>query len=309
VRHEAVGRLRGHAWEQLDLPRHVRGDVLFCPGNTAPVLCLFGRTRVVATVHDLSYRYFPEAYSLSFRFLYGIVMPLVLRHAAAVITVSEAERASIAKHYPHATDRMEVIPNGGMPVGALPEPHRADADPYVLYVGSLSKRKNFPAMLRVAASLVARRPLKFVFIGGTDAVLKDSPVTLSEAERKKLLFPGQVNDWDTLRHYYSGAQVFFFPSLYESSGLPPIEAMGCGCPVLASSIPALTERCGEAALYCDPFSTEDMVRKLEQLLDDSSLRDALRERGYERAFHFTWRRCAEETLALLTRVRQSQSGG
>ena len=150
IRHETVGRFQGHAWEQLDLPRFVGDDLLFCPGNTAPLALLLRRRPVAVTVHDLSYLYFPSAYSLMFRLLYNLIIPLVLKLASAVITVSEAERVAIVKRYPGSRDRIVAIPNGALPVGRQLESHRGARDPFVLYVGSLSKRKNFPAMVKVA---------------------------------------------------------------------------------------------------------------------------------------------------------------
>ena len=95
-----VGYLRGHAWEQFELPWYSRGKTLFCPGNTAPVISLLSAQPVIVTVHDLSYRYFPEAYRPAFRLWYGLIIPLVLRRAASIITVSESERRAIIAHYP-----------------------------------------------------------------------------------------------------------------------------------------------------------------------------------------------------------------
>jgi glycosyltransferase involved in cell wall biosynthesis len=304
VRHVVVGRLNGHAWEQLEFPRFVQGDVVFCPGNTAPLRLLWGRTRTVVTVHDLSYLYFPEAYSRSFRLLYGAVIPQVLRRASAVITVSESERIAITQCYPEVTGRITAIANGGLPIGVQPGSRLDSAEPFVLYVGSLSKRKNLAAMLEVAKRLAGKRQLKFVFIGSTPLGLQRSVAQLPVALRDRIVFAGQINDWTALCAQYSSAKCFFFPSLYESSGLPPMESMGCGCPVVAASIPALVERCGDAAVYCDPNSVDDMSEKLESVLDNENLQEMLRDRGYARAREFSWERCAAQTLAKILEVSQ-----
>jgi hypothetical protein len=110
-----VGYLQGHAWEQLELPWYSRGKLLFCPGMTAPIATLVGTQTVVVTVHDLSYRYFPEAYRLPFRLWYGLLIPLVLNCASSVITVSESERTAIIAQYPKAASRLHAIANGGLP--------------------------------------------------------------------------------------------------------------------------------------------------------------------------------------------------
>lgn len=302
IRHEAVGQRQGHAWEQLELPRHVGNAILFCPGNTAPVLPLLGRGRVVVTVHDLSYLYFPDAYSRGFRLLYNRLIPLILRRADKVITVSNSERKSIVDHYPFADDRLVAIQNGGLPAGITEQSPMPAGEPTVLYVGSLSKRKNFPGMLEVAIRLARSRGIHFSFIGsvsqGLNASLADVPADI----RDRIHFHGQIDDWSALLGAYRSAHCFLFPSFYEASPLPPVEAMGSGCPVIAGDIPSLRERCGEAARYCDPRDIDSIARAIEDLLDDPALCRQLRTAGYEQARRYSWRRCAETTLdAILDR--------
>ena len=298
----AVGRLQGHAWEQLDLPYYARGDVLFCPGNTAPVASLLSRQAVVVTVHDLSYRYFPAAYTRAFRLLYNTVIPLVMRRAAHVITVSQAEEAQILQHYPNAAARLVVVPNGGAPevsAAEVPRAPRLEAmRPYLLYVGSFSRRKNFDRVLAAARRLLAEREnLRIVFVGGTPAVFRK--VAREGDPHPRMVFAGQIDDPAELLPYYRSAEALLFPSLYESSGLPPVEAMACGCPVLVSRIPALVERCGQAALYCDPGDPKDIVNQARRMLDDDALRRSLSEEGLQRCADFTWEGCAEKTMDIL----------
>jgi len=295
---QPVGRLQGHLWEQVDLPRFVNGALLFCPGNTAPIVSLLGAGRVIVSVHDLSYLYFPRAYSRAFRLLYNILIPLILRRAAVVVTVSNSERESILKYYPYANERLSAIQNGGLPFGVkAPSVFPAD-EPYVLYVGSLSKRKNFPGMFEVACRLAHKRGLKFVFIGGVPDGIADTLAQIPDDISDRIVFLGQVNDWGVLMLHYTSATCFFFPSFYEASPLPPIEAMACGCPVIAASIPSLIERCGDAALYCDPASIENMADVVEHLVDDRALQQSLREKGYQWAESYSWANCVKQTLAL-----------
>jgi glycosyltransferase involved in cell wall biosynthesis len=298
---QQVGRLQGHAWEQFELPWYSRGRLLFCPGNTAPAISLLGSQPVVVTVHDLSYIYFPEAYRLVFRLWYGFIIPLVLRRATRVITVSESERQAILAHYPKAAGRLHAIANGGLPTAfstGVPE-LGAERDGYILYVGSLSKRKNIARMLEAACRLARKRRFHFIFVGDVSKSLTTSVARIPEDVAFEITFVGLVDDPITLVSYYRNAKCLMFASLYESSGLPPIEAMACGCPVLASDIPALRERCGNAALFCDPHDVESISAGLEQLMDDGTLRANLRTLGYQRASTFTWERCARETLGLI----------
>jgi glycosyltransferase involved in cell wall biosynthesis len=299
-----VGSLQGHAWEQMELPFYSRGKVLFCPGNTSPLFSIFGSQRVVVTIHDLSYRYFPAAYSLPFRLWYNILVPAALRRANAVITVSNAEYRAIGAIYPEAAPRLHAIANGGLPVGFDVDDIEVPTEQggYILYVGSLSKRKNFAGAFEVACRLARKRGFRFVFIGGSASSIAKFGFTIPPDLAAFIDFKGQVDDPRVLSGYYRGAACLLFPSLYESSGLPPIEAMACGCPVIVSDIPALKERCGDAAVYCDPYDIASIVSAVERLMDDGALRDTLRRAGYQRAAVYSWKNCAEQTLQLLQDV-------
>lgn len=293
-----VGRLGGHAWEQLELPRHARDhDVLFCPGNVAPLATLRGRTPVVATVHDLAFRYHPETVSPRFRRLYEVLVPRVLRGADRLITVSEAERDRILAAFPEAADRLVAVANGGPAAAAEPpgpgDPVPPDGD-YVLYVGALNQRKNVRGVVNAADRLLAERPgLRAVFVGaGADAFV---PFDLPTSDPRVVL-TGPVESAAALEEFYRRASLMLFPSFFESSGLPPVEAMAHGCPVVVSDIPALRERCGDAAVYCDPHDVDSIVEAATRVLDDPELAAALVARGHERAATFTWERCLAETL-------------
>jgi glycosyltransferase involved in cell wall biosynthesis len=303
-----VGRLQGHAWEQFELPWYSRENLLFCPGNTAPAISLIGTQPVVVTVHDLSYMYFPEAYRLTFRLWYGFIIPLVLRRASHVITVSESERQAILAHYPKAADRLRAIANGGLPAAFSTGRPDLDVqrDGYILYVGSLSKRKNIARMLDAACRLARKRGFRFIFVGDVSKSLTTSVAQIPADVASKITFVGPVDDPIRLASYYRKAKCLMFASLYESSGLPPIEAMACGCPVLASDIPALRERCGDAALFCDPHDVESITSGLERLMDDETLRSRLEALGRQRAAMFTWERCARETLDLIRNSKEDR---
>ncbi len=297
-----VGRGGGHAWEQLALPAHCRDGLLFCPGNTAPLDTLLGGHAVV-TVHSLSYRLFPASYSRAFRLAYHLLMPVIMRRARRVITVSEAERRNILEAFPVAASRLVVVANGGLPDAwldraGLEAPAAATAAaPYVLYVGSLSRLKNMHGLL-AAAPVLARHGLALRIVGGTAAALAAMD-DLAVPGHADVDFRGQIDDLQTLIDHLRGAACFLFPSFFESSGIPPLEAMACGCPVVCSAIPALKERCGDAALYCDPHDPADIAAKAVAAATDPATRAALIPRGRALAAACTWARCAEQTLAVL----------
>ena len=294
-----VGRFTGHIWEQLDLPRASQDGLLFCPGNTAPVLSLLLGRKSVVTVHDLGYIYFPDTYSRAFRILYKTLIPLVLKRASAIIAVSKAERKSICEVYKVPGERVTAIQNGGLSGDRLydgPDLSLEEPEAFAFYVGAISKKKNVHGVIQAAAEL-GEEPIHFVIAGGGGKPFKDFDLP-PEVERKaRVELTGRISD-EKLFDYLRRALCLVFPSFYEASPLPPIEAMAWGCPVVTSRIPALEERCGEAALFCDPRDPADIARQVNRLLHDPALRADLRRKGFEQARRFSWRNCALNTMAV-----------
>ncbi|MHB8170328.1 MAG: glycosyltransferase family 4 protein [Thermincolia bacterium] len=299
-----TGYLSGHAWEQLELPFHSQGGLLFCPGNTAPVLSLSFRQATVITVHSLSFLYFPEAYSFAFRAFYRFIIPLVFRWGDAVITVSQSEKELIYKTYGQKINNLYAIQNGGVSqefsqIIEKITPSAKPAHPFVLFVGSLSKGKNLQGVLEAITILNKTAHVSLVVVGAGGKTFNSTQVGISEELINKIDFKGQINDVSQLVGLYNSACCLVFPSFYEASSLPPIEAMACGCPVIASAIPALMERCGDAALYCDPGNAVDISEKIRQLIEDGHLRGTLRQKGLEQAQKFTWEKSAQQTFAVI----------
>ena len=305
-----VGRSGGHRWEQSVLPRHLKGaDVLFCPGNTAPLLSLRRRTpAVVVTVHDLAFRDFPETVSPTFRRVYEVLVSATMRRADRVITVSEAERTRMLAHFPDAGERLTAVANGGLPRHRpvpSPDDPTPPEGPFLLYVGALNPRKNVAGVIAAARALLAERPdLRAVFVGDPSGIYQ--AVDLGPAD-ERMIFAGKLSD-AALEAHYDAASVLLFPSFHEASGLPPVEAMAHGCPVVVSDIPALRERCGDAALYCDPHDVSTMVAQVSRILDEPDLAAGLATSGRERAAAFTWANCLTSTLEVLIEAAGTRSG-
>lgn len=307
-----AGRLRGHLWEQLELPGIAAGGSLVCLGNLAPVLRLLRAKRPTVTmVHDLSYRYFPDAYSRTFRALYALVIPVVLARSTVVVTVSESEKESILRHYPRLkrTDRLHAVQNGGGVPSALSATATGASgtggeEQTVLYVGSLTRRKNAEGLRQIADRLTSTRPVRFVFAGATAGVFSGPDGVGGPAQSSgRIDFLGQVNDPHVLEALYRDASVFVFPSFYEASPLPPIEAMSAGVPVVASDIPSLRERCGDAAIYADPYDVDTFIDEIEALIDDPVLRGSMADRGRIRAAGYSWRAQTEHLVELIRAER------
>ncbi|MEM5478101.1 glycosyltransferase family 1 protein [Pacificibacter sp. AS14] len=305
IKFTRTGRFSGHLWEQLELPKLCKGKTLLCLGNTAPVVSLLSKTtRVVTMVHDLSYKYFPTAYSWKFKAFYSTLIPLVLRKSDAVVTVSLAEKKAMSRHYPFLAglSGFHGLQNGGLP-DAVATAFLSDGVPdkeqrgHGIYVGSLSKRKNADSVLRAAVTFLQTYPdMKFVVIGAGSSVFESLSVDVPEDIKDRLEMWGQINDPLKIYDAFKHARFLVFPSFYEASPLPPIEAMTLGCAVVSSSIPSLQERCGDAAVYCDPDDLSSITAAVDRLMTEPDLWENLSQAGRVQAAKYSWK---SQTEALL----------
>jgi glycosyltransferase involved in cell wall biosynthesis len=300
IPHARAGRLEGHGWEQLELPLQARGRVLLNLCNTAP---LFSRN--VVTVHDAAVFAVPEAYSRTFQLWYRALIPALGRGGLRVVTVSEFSREELSRRARIPKHKLEVISEGCDHILRVPsDPGVFARVPvklrgYVLAVGSRSPHKNLE-LLSVALRHLGVAALPLVVAGGANArVFGNHDASAGDGMHAA----GYVTDGE-LRALYENACCFLYPSLYEGFGIPPLEAMICGAPVITSNAASLPEVCGEAALYCDPRVAEDWARTLGLLIQDPTRQGELRRRGLERARGFTWERASGEMLEILERVHR-----
>ena len=294
-----VGRLKGHTWEQIELPRFTRGGFLLNLCNSAPV----GKTWQMVTIHDAAVYGFPEAYSRTFRGLYKTLLPTLSRTAKHVLTVSEFSKRELVRYCRIPEDKLTVIYLGKEHVLAQAADtnvfakHGFGDKPFLLAVSSLSLNKNLAGIVR--ALITFQNPdFEVIFAGGTNPAVFSGRAEPLPTSVKHL---GYVSEGE-LRALYERAVGFVYPSFYEGFGLPPLEAMAYGCPVIVSNAASLPEVCGDAALYCNPHSPKDIADKIQRLMEDEALRESLRERGLKRAEQFSWDTCARETLGVLKQV-------
>lgn len=304
VRLELAPGLNGHLWEQVILPRHVRDGHLVCLGNTAPLPSLLSRRPPAVMLHDQAHLLYPRDYSFAYRLLHRVVEAAIVRRAAPLLLVSEAERASLATRNPGAAARAVVAPNGSW-IGSAPAaaegPDQLEekAGRYGLFIGAPSTRKNFEAVVSVAIRLAREQRLPFRFVGPKAEMLRSRvPAEL----RGLIRCSGHIPDAQ-VPQLYRQAAFLLYPSFYEASGLPPSEAMTFGCPVIVSDLPVMRERCGEAALYCDPADTDSIHRATKRVLGDAELAARLRRQGRERAADFTWESQARTILQAIRAVQ------
>ena len=301
---------------RLDVPRvewTVGFDVLFAPNFIPPPT---RARRLVITVHDLAFRLFPKtAPQATHRWLSRL--DDALRRASEVIVVSEQTRLDLLELYHVRDERVSVVPLGVDTETFRPAPNEAVAavrrrfgidGPYLLSMTGIEPRKNLPAVIRAFASLEDQVRPVLVLAGpispwnpeGWD-LLRPVLEELPPSVRERVVLTGYVSDPDKVA-LLSGAEALVYPSLYEGFGLPVIEAMACGTPVLTSNTSALPETAGDAALLVDPRDPEAIAQGVERILTDRVLRGQLREAGMVRATAFDWDNTARRTAEILHRA-------
>ena len=290
-----VGTLTGHAWEQLELSRYCGDDLLLNLCNTGPV----ARQRQLVVLHDAGFIRQPQTYSFAFRRAYRWLFSGLMHRARTVATVSKFSAEELLTLVGGRARGIELIHGAGehvlrvMSDTSILERLGLETRRYVLAVGSRTPNKNLSGVLK-ASELLTDLGYKFVAAGGSNSRVFNG-VTLND---DSLVLPGYVTDGE-LRALYENAACFVFPSFYEGFGLPPLEAMHCGCPVVVSSRASLPEVCGQAAMYCDPNDPRDIAAQLRAVLTTESLRNDLREAGFARARAFSWSRSAAQLEHLL----------
>ena len=300
LRLQEAGRTRGHIWEQTELPAAARGGILINLGNTAPLM--FGRRQIVV-IHDAGVFDTPHSYSRSFRAWYKMLQHGLVRTGAKIVTVSHFSRERIAARLHLDPARISVMYEGAEHILREPadrtilERHGLRPREFALVVGNRVAHKNLGA-LRDAAVALARRGIAIAVAGASNLeVFQDIGDGCFTETRL-----GRVSDAE-LRMLYEQAVCLLFPSRYEGFGLPPVEAMACGCPVLATRGGAIEEICGDDALYFNGGEPRTVTLAVERLLDEHGLADSLRTRGLSRAAGLTWP-AAARTLGGIARRLQ-----
>jgi len=286
----------GVLWEQAVLPFRSRDGFLVSFSNTAPLAL----RRQLVVVHDASVFAVPGNYSFAFRTWYQVALNILLRRAGTVVTDSAFSRDELSRYCGVPGERISVIHCGCDHLDGVPaDPailHRAGLarDGYVLAVGTPSRAKNLGVLLEAMARL-KRGGLRLALAGEMEPrVFNANRIALPPW----VSVLGTVSDGE-LKALYEHALCFAFPSRYEGFGLPPLEAMRCGCPTVVSSAASLPEVCGDAALYADPDDAGALARHIAAYLDSADLRQAHRSRGLAQAGRFSWDASARKFLALI----------
>ena len=295
-------------WEQALQPialRQAGVDLVHAPVNVGP---LVQTCPVVVTVHDLSFRLYPETFRPAQRLYQSALARWTVRHAQQVIAVSESTRTDVVRHFGVPAERVAVVYNG---VDDAFRPYPAEVveafrrekglpERFLLCVATLEPRKNIVRLLEALARVPGAPPL--VVCGGKGWYYDTIFATIERLGLSgRVHLPGYIPAAE-LPLWYNAASWFIYPSLYEGFGLPALQALACGTPSIVSRASALPEVVGDAAVLLDPLDVEAMAGTLAHALDDPGLATVLRQKGPAQARRFSWARTAEETAAIYRAV-------
>ena len=294
-----AGNLSRLLWNQTALRRRLRkleAELFFSPvpeGMLRPVC------RQIITVHDLLPLRYPETYP-RLKYYFRRILPSLTRHSEKIVTISQFTRKEVMELFGVNSAKIDVVYPGYDPRTFFPRrPEQVSpvlkkhgiTEKYLLCVGESRPYKNFEAAIQAMAA-VKNSHIKLVVVGDANRLNK----TIRELPRKigvesRVSFTGFVSD-EELAALYSNALVFLFPSLYEGFGLPPLEAMACGAPVIASNRTSVPEVCGNAALYFDPKNNAELVRHINAIAVSDNLREELAAKSLRQAKKFSWKKTA-----------------
>ena len=289
-----IGRRSGHGWEQIDLWLYARrrGALLLNLDMKGPVLY----PNKIITIHDLNFLHQPDWVTPRFYYAYRALVRAGVRTSREVLTVSEFSKQEIIRWLPIEASHITVIPNAVSDQLLHEEVgERIVSGDYILSVASTDPRKNLHRLIQAFCRLPDRPLVKLVMVG-----LPQSGVSLATDDHR-IAYLGHVDD-TTLANLYRYARAFVYPSLYEGFGIPPLEAMQHGCPVVVSQTSSLPEVCGDAAVYVDPEDEASLAEGIQRVLHDERLRSNLIAEGYQRVQYFDWDRSVRTLVKILEKL-------
>lgn len=297
---KVVGKHHGHLWEQMDLPKYLKSrnnPLLVNLANSAP---LFYKNKIV-TIHDVAYKVFPQTYPKSFLMYYSFMIPRLLKYSKHIVTVSEYSKSEICKFYHVNGAKVSVVYNAVSYLFKVDKNHSSEK--YFLAVSSMNYRKNFIYILEAFKKYLEQGGSKSLYIIGDLKNNSFKEIDLSlYTDNPKIKFLGRVSD-DELVKYYSNAEAFIYPSLYEGFGIPPLEAQKCDCPAICAEASCIPEIFGNSVLYCDPYNSDSLVEKLKIITKDDALRQELIEKGRENTAKYSWINSAKKLKNIIEHIR------
>ena len=293
-------------WEQFSLPKYLkknRIDVLHSPGFVIPFL---SRAKNIVTIADMTFMTHPQVHTLFKRAYFGLFMPCSIRKADTVLAISESTKKDILDLVKVDPDKIQVthLAHGGefrlidkkKAKGFATTKYKINP-PFIIFVGMIEPRKNLARVFTAFSEMKKDGMMhKLVIVGKKGWKYKEIFEIARKLDLDKdIVFTGYVPDKD-LAILYNAAEMLVYPCLYEGFGIPVLEAMACGCPVITSNVSSMPEVAGDAALLVDPESTENIKSAMSRLIKDRKLNQDMVKRGLKRSDEFSWEGCARETL-------------
>jgi glycosyltransferase involved in cell wall biosynthesis len=310
----AENRKKRYFFEQFKLKQYIEQykiDILHSLVYTSP---LFLRCPTVVSIHDLNFKALRHEMSFSRRFVLGLIVGQAVRRSNKVIAMSNFSRQEILREYQVPSEKTVVIheavdvDNIKNSTGDAPEPSGIK-QPYIVAFNSaaVTTNKNIPRLIEafLDAQKHCQLKQKLVIIGHRYPLGKEAQDGETPGENPDIVWTGYLNRqkvFDILRH----SDFLVFPSFYEGFGLPALEAMAAGVPVVCSNTASLPEVVGDAGIFFDPFSVKDMAAKIEQAATDPKLRNNLREKGFKNLERFSWKQTAEQTMAVYHEIMNNR---
>ena len=315
-------------WEQVVQPFALQKERIDLLHALAFVTPLLSPCPAVVTIYDLSFLLYPERFKRFKRFYLGFFPRLSARRARRIIAISESTKRDVVRLLGVPPEKVEVVycgideafrPLAEDQVAAF-RSKRGLPERFILFVGTIEPRKNLTTLLEAYA--VFRRDVRDQEIGNRKSKIENLHLVIGGAKgwfyqdvfarveelglEGQVMFPGYI-PVSELPLWYNAAELFVYPSLYEGFGLPPLEAMACGTPVVAANTSSLPEVVGEAGLTVDPWDVEGLAEAMRRALDDEALRQEMRERGLQRAKGFSWTKTAQETVQVYRRAMECEN--
>lgn len=302
----SYGFTRGHIWEQFELPVTTKSKILWSPANTGPLIT----KRHIVTIHDASTLDHPEWFTPAFSKWYRILLPALMRRAVYIITDSQFSKNRLLSLLPDLLSNKVVVIHPGVDEFFRPVCEKeierickkfSLPRKFILTVGSLEPRKNLTKLFNSWNHLYKdMQGMPLVVAGGFGRVFRSINLSNSPLQVRLL---GYVNDKE-LRALYTGAFAFIYPSLYEGFGLPPLEAMACGTPVVISNTASLPEVAGDAAFYIEPDDVNSIGYGIRRIVEDDQLRSQLILEGFKQAKKYQWESTSKSIWQLIQSVSE-----
>lgn len=298
-------------WQTLKDLKQEKPDLFFAPTSYIIPALAPKSLRTIITVHDLVAFMFPSTHAAKAVVIERLTLRMALKKARHVLVVSDNTKQDLRKRFDYPEKKITETPCAASELFFKPAPPPQELEKFrtemnlpekfLLSVGTLEPRKNFPVLIKSFVNFKKWHPeFKLVIVGKKGWKYGKIEETLKEYNiEKEVIFPGYLKNED-LKKMYHLAQTFIFPSLYEGFGIPPLEAMACGCPVVSSSAASMPEVVGEAGILVDPKNAYKMADAVSSLTDNEDVRTMLRERGYQQAKKFSWQESAKKTLEIFT---------